>query len=164
MKSFTGAVALIELNNLHLAVPLSEALMIGQGSEVTLSKVGDKSLGKSVGRFKYADADLPTYFLNDKLLPNEESLVLKDNQFCIGLKTSDEADYFVLLCKQFEQIDVSEQTHKTQGLPAFMCHEKTVIEGLFEHQQKVYLITSPDKLLDYLSRNDTDQKQESENA
>jgi hypothetical protein len=130
--------------------------MIGQGSEVVLSESG----GNSVGSFKYADSNLPTYFLNEKLLSSDGNEAKNRSQFCIGLRTSQETDYFVLLCKQFEQIEVSEQTHNIQELPDFMCHENMMVDGVFQHQEKVYLLISPDKLLDYIVSNTTDHNQE----
>jgi hypothetical protein len=160
MNFFEGTVSLIELDNIHLAVSLADTLMIGQGSEVALSE--DRS--NIAGSFKYADTNLPTYFLNDKLLPSDSSEALNKSQFCIGLRTTQETDYFVLLCKQFEQIEISEQTHRIQELPDFMCREKMLVEGVFQHQEKVYLMTKPDKLLNYLVSNVTDHKQESDDV
>lgn len=156
MNLLTGTVSLIEIGGTYLAVSSADTLMIGQSSEISLSPDD----GNSVGSFEYADAKLPAYYLNDQLLPNEESVSLKQNQFCIGLKTSEETDYFVLLCKQFEQIEVSELTTEIQELPGFMCHDKTMVEGVFQHEYKVYLVTSPNTLLHYITNNSTDKKQE----
>ncbi len=160
MNFLTGTVSLIQLDNLYLAISVADTLMIGQSSEVAVSQDG----GNSIGSFEYAGANLPTYYLNDQLIPSQDSLLLKQSQFCIGLRTNEEADYFVLLCKKFEQIDLAEQTHSMQELPAFMRNEKMLVEGMLEYQNLVYLVTSPDKILDYIASDDLDQKQEKNNA
>lgn len=160
MIFFTGTVSLIQLDNLYLAVSLADTLMIGQSSEVIVSE----GSGPNIGRFEYADSSLPAYYLNDKLFSSADSVLLKESQFCIGLRTSQEADYFVLLCKQFEQINLSDHIHTMQELPGFMCNEKMLVEGMLAYQNQVYLMTSADKVLDYIVSNDTDNTQEKNDA
>lgn len=159
MNLLTGTVSLIQLDNLYLAISVADTLMIGQSSEVKASQ-GDKS----VGSFEYDGAELPAYYLNDQLIPSEDSSLIQNSQFCIGLRTRQEDDYFVLLCKKFEQIDLTEQAHSMQEIPAFMCNEKMLVEGMLEYQNLVYLVTNPEKIIDYITRHNADRTQENGNA
>lgn len=158
MNSFTGTVSLLELGDIRLALLVSDTLMIGQRSEVTLEE-GDSD---SIGHFEYAQGQqLPVYVLNENLLPSNKSKQISTSQFCVGLRTSQETDFFAVLCQQFEQIEVSEQTHSIQQLPSFMCKEPSLVEGLFQHQDKVYLITNSDKLLEHIVSSNASHNQES---
>jgi len=159
MNLLTGTVSLVQLDNIYLAISVDDTLMIGQSSEVKVSKKADKKIGD----FDYAGTDLPAYYLNDQLLPSQESILLEQSQFCIGLRTSEEADYFVLLCKSFEQVDLAEKNHNIRELPEFMCNEKMLAQGLLEYQNLVYLVTSADKVIDYITGDDN-QTQEKKNA
>ena len=95
MMLLDDTVSLIQIEGLHLAVAVSDTLMIGQSSEVVPSDRDDGA----IGIFKYADVDLPAYYLSPQLIPIEDSSLLQQSQFCIGLKTKEESDYFVLMCK-----------------------------------------------------------------
>ena len=155
MSLLTGTVSLIQLDNIYLAVSGGDTLMIGQSSEVKVLKKG----GKKVGSFDYAGTELPAYCLNDQLLPSQDNSLLEQSQFCIGLKTSQEADYFVLLCQSFEQVDLAEKSHNMRELPVFMCNENMLAQGMLEYRNIVYLVTSADKVIDYIA-NGADHKQE----
>ena len=161
MNSFTGTVSLLDLGSINLALLVSETLMVGQSSEIIVAEGG----GNNIGHFEYAQGQqLPAYSLNEKLFPSKESQEVNTSPFCVGLKTSQETDSFVLLCQQFEQIEVSEQTHSIQQLPSFMYKERSLIEGLFQHQEKVYFITSPDKLLEHIASSNSGLNQEINHA
>lgn len=156
MILLTGTVSLIQLGNLYLAVSLGNTLMVGQSSEVHLSENNEQN----IGHFDYETKNLPVYYLNDKLKANTDSSLFKDSQFCVGLKTTEEDNYFVILCNKFEQVDLSDQAYKTQELPSFMCKEKMLVEGMLEYQNQVYLMTTPDKILDYIVGSDIAHEQE----
>ena len=159
MDLLTGTVSLVQLNNIYLAVSGQDTLMIGQSSEVKLLKKG----GNNLGSFDYAGIDLPAYCLNDQLRLSQDDSLIEQSQFCIGLKTNQETDYFVLLCQRFEQVDLTEKNYSMQEVPVFMRAEKMLTRGMLEYQNLVYLITSADRIIDYIA-SEIDQKQESKNA
>lgn len=160
MNLLSDSASLIQLDNLYLAVSLEDTLMIGQSSEIISSDGSDNTIGS----FDYANSKLPTYHLDNKLVPSNDKSGLEQNNFCIGLRTRQESDYFVLLCKQFEQIDLSEKSHNMRELPSFMCKQKMLVKGMLEHQNLVYLITSPDSVLDYIASNGAGDLSENNNA
>lgn len=159
MDLLTGTVSLVQLNNIYLAVSGEDTLMIGQSSEVKVLKKG----GNNIGSFDYAGIELPAYCLNDQLRPSQDNSLIEQSQFCIGLRTNQESDYFVLLCQSFEQVDLTAKNYSMQELPAFMCAEKMLAQGMLEYQNLVYLVTSADRVIDYIASG-ADHKQESKNA
>ena len=159
MNHLTGMVSLVKLDNIYLAISAEDTLMVGQGSEIKILKKKDKIIGS----FDFGGIDLPAYCLDSQLHLSHDSLLLEQSQFCIGLKTSQESDYFVMLCQSFEQVNLSEKNHNSQELPVFMCAEKMLTQGMLEYQNLVYLVTSADRIIDYIT-GDFDQKQESKNA
>jgi len=159
MNHLTGMVSLVRLDSIYLAIPAEDTLMVGQGSEIKILKKKDKIIGS----FDFDGIDLPAYCLDGQLQSSRDSSLLEQSQFCIGLRTSQESDYFVMLCQSFEQINLSETKHNLQELPVFMCAEKMLTQGMLEYQNLVYLVTSADRIINYIT-DDFDQKQESKNA
>lgn len=153
MNHLNGTVSLVQLDSIYLAIPAEETLMVGQGSEIKILKKKDKI----IGNFDYGGTDLPAYCLDDQLRPSHDSSLLEQNQFCIGLKTSQEADYFVLLCQSFKQVNFAEENYNSQELPVYMSEEKMLTQGMLEYQNLVYLVTSADRVIDYIT-GDFDQK------
>ena len=149
MSSFTGTVSLIDLGDTRLAIKQSETLMIGQSSEIQPSSNADDM---SVGSFEYAGAEIPCYVLDEQMRPEQASDIDVDKtRFCVGLKTSDEANNFVVLCEQFEQVEITEKTHNIQKIPNFMFPQDKPVDRMFEHNGKVYLTSSPDQLFSFIS-------------
>ena len=54
-------------------------------------------------------------------------------------------------------MNFSEENYNSQELPVYMSDEKMLTQGMLEYQNLVFLVTSADSVIDYIT-GDFDQK------
>lgn len=154
MQLVDSTYSLIEFADICIAVKQSEMLTIDQASSVELVTSSDGNMGY----FIFDKKRIPTYQLSEYLTPVPLASELKRDDYCIGFKTSNEENYFSIICSKIDKAEISKAISKIQQVPHFMNGEQAVISSLCQYDDKLLLLTTADLLHQFISHNQTEEK------
>jgi len=154
MSLANNTYSLIEFSDICIAIKQSEMLTIDQASSVELLPFAEEH----IGHFIFDRRRIPTYQLSQHLKPIAVTSDLKHGDYCVGIKTENEENYFSIICNKIEQAEISSATNRIKDVPLFMYGENFVIKSMCQYDERLVLITDANLLHEFISSQQSKEK------